>query len=386
MSGETNGGRERAYAALRESEELHRATLSSISDAVFLLDDAGAFVFVCPNVDVIFGYVPDEVRAMGHVGRLLGDGLYDPAELHAVGEIRNLDREITARSGERRTVLVHLKRVSIQGGTVLCTCRDVTELKHAEKELATLRLELAHVARLALVGELTASIVHEIKQPLTSILFNAGAGSRLVEGALDAGGVAELRQLLQEVQDEVAEATAIIERLRTLVRRRPLELRQLQLNDVARDVLRLVAADAARRRVTLKAQLAASLPAVHADRVSLQHVMLNLVVNAMDALDGGKPAERSIVVLTARDGEEVQLAVSDTGHGIPPDSLSKVFDAFFTTKEQGIGLGLAIARSIVEAHAGRIWAENGQDAGATFHVALPSWRAEARSTRSSARS
>jgi PAS domain S-box-containing protein len=175
MSGETNGGRERAYAALRESEQLHRATLSSISDAVFLLDDAGAFVFVCPNVDVIFGYVPDEVRAMEHIGRLLGDGLYEPAELRAVGEIRNLDREITARSGERRTVLVHLKRVSIQGGTVLYTCRDVTELKHAEKELATLRLELAHVARLALVGELTASIVHEIKQPLTSILFNAGA-------------------------------------------------------------------------------------------------------------------------------------------------------------------------------------------------------------------
>jgi PAS domain S-box-containing protein len=378
MGGETNGGREQAYAALRDSEELHRATLSSISDAVFLLDDAGAFVFVCPNVDVIFGYVPDEVRAMGRVGRLLGEELYDAGELARRGEIRNIDREVVAKSGERRTVLIHLKRVSIQGGTVLCTCRDVTELKQAEKELATLRLELAHVARLALVGELTASIVHEIKQPLTSILFNAGAGARLVEGALDAGSVAELRQLLHDVQDEVGEASAIIERLRTLVRRRPLKLRQLQLNEVAQDVLRLVAADAARRRVTLESRLAATLPPVNADRVSLQHVILNLVVNAMDALDGDESAARNVVVETTGAGADVEISVRDTGRGIAPDSLPKVFDAFYTTKEQGIGLGLAIARSIVEAHAGRIWAENGRERGATFRVVLPTWQAGAR--------
>jgi C4-dicarboxylate-specific signal transduction histidine kinase len=260
---------------------------------------------------------------------------------------------------------------------VLCTCRDVTELKQAEKELAALRLELAHVARLALVGELTASIVHEIKQPLTSILFNAGAGTRLVDGALDAGSVAELRQLLHEVQDEVGEAAAITERLRALARRRPLQLRKLQLNEIAHDVLRLVAADAARRRVTLESRLAMALPPVNADRVSLQHVILNLVVNAMDALDGDESAGRSVVVETAGAGAEVQISVRDTGHGIDPDSQSRVFDAFYTTKEQGIGLGLAIARSIVEAHAGRIWAENGQGSGATFRVALPAWRAGA---------
>jgi PAS domain S-box-containing protein len=127
MSGSSsNGGRERGYEALRESEELHRATLSSISDAVFLVDDAGAFTYICPNVDVIFGYVPDEVQAMSRLGRLLGENLFDPAELVARGELRNIEREVTAKSGERRTVLVQLKRVSIRGGTVLCTCRDVT--------------------------------------------------------------------------------------------------------------------------------------------------------------------------------------------------------------------------------------------------------------------
>ena len=116
MSEPTNGGRARAYQALRESEELHRVTLESISDAVFITDDEGAFTFICPNVDVIFGYVPDEVEAMRRISRLLGDNLFDLAELAARGEIRNLEREITSKSGGRRTLLIHLKAVSIKGG------------------------------------------------------------------------------------------------------------------------------------------------------------------------------------------------------------------------------------------------------------------------------
>ena len=118
MAGSTNGGRERAFEALRESEELHRATLSNISDAVFLTDDEGVFTFICPNVDVIFGYVPDEVQAMGRIDRLLGEKLFDRAELAARGEIRNIEREVRSKSGEQRSLLVHLKTVSIRGGTV----------------------------------------------------------------------------------------------------------------------------------------------------------------------------------------------------------------------------------------------------------------------------
>ena len=176
MSEPTNGGRERAYQALRESEELHRATLSNISDAVFITDDAGRFTFICPNVDVIFGYVPDEVQAMARISRLLGENLFDPAQLAAQGEIRNIEREITSKSGGRRTILVLLKAVSIQGGTVLYSCRDITERRHAEDELRVARQDLAHAGRLALVGELIASIAHEINQPLASITANASAG------------------------------------------------------------------------------------------------------------------------------------------------------------------------------------------------------------------
>src|SRR5262245_52681622 len=141
MTGPTNGGRARAYEALRESEELHRATLSSISDAVFLSDDEGAFTYICPNVDVIFGYVPDEVQAMGSIARLLGQNLFSLADLIGQGELRNIEREITAKSGVRRTVLIQIKRVAIKNGTVLFTCRDITELRQAEKALAATRLE-----------------------------------------------------------------------------------------------------------------------------------------------------------------------------------------------------------------------------------------------------
>lgn len=369
MSGTTNGGRERSYQALRESEELHRATLGSISDAVFMADDHGVFTYICPNVDMIFGYVPDEVQAMTRITVLLGEDLFDHAELTARGEIRNVEREVTAKSGERRTVLIHFKRVAIQKGTVLCTCRDITELKQAEKELAAVRLELTHAARLALVGELTASIVHEIQQPLAAIHINSSAGMRLLHDRRKEPGMTEIADIFDDIHSESGNAVQITERIRSLARKRPLALRALDVNEVANDVLRLVAAEAHRRQVTLRAELLPSLPVVHADRVSLQQVILNLIVNAMDAIEDRH--ERQVSVRTRHEPELVEVAVSDTGHGIAAADMPKLFDAFFTTKNEGIGLGLAISRSIVEAHSGRIWAEDNGGRGATFRLTLP---------------
>ena len=196
MSGSTNGGVTRAYEALRESEELHRATLSNISDAVFLTDDDGVFTYICPNVDVIFGYVPDEVQAMTRISQLLGENLFDPAELSARGEIRNIEREITTKSGEQRTVLVLIKAVSIKGGTVLYSCRDVTERSRAEDELRAVRRDLVHASRLALVGELLASVTHEIRQPLTAIVVNASAGLRLLHDNATLDRLEDIREIL----------------------------------------------------------------------------------------------------------------------------------------------------------------------------------------------
>src|SRR5262245_36032051 len=369
MSESTNGGRARAYQALRESEELHRVTLSSISDAVFLTDDEGRFTFICPNVDVIFGYLPDEVQAMTTISQLLGANLFDRAELAAQGEIRNIEREITAKSGERRHLLIHLKDVSIQGGTVLYSCRDVTDRKHAEEALRVARQDLAHAARLALVGELMTSIAHEITQPLSAIASNASAGLLQLgrDGRPDAA--TEYHEIFVDIRDQCRFAGDVIGRLRTLAGKRPLERRALDVNEVTRDMLRLVEGDARRRGIALSSELVPALPTIDADRVCLQQVVLNLLLNAMDAMD--QVDDRQLVVRTRRLHGAVEIAVSDTGPGIPGDRLPKLFDAFFTTKKDGLGLGLAIARSIVEAHGGRIWAEDHGGRGATFRVTLP---------------
>jgi PAS domain S-box-containing protein len=378
MTGPDNDGRARAYRALRESEELHRATLSSISDAVFLTDDEGAFTYICPNVDVLFGYAPDEVQAMSRISRLLGEKLFDLAELIAKGEIRNVEREVMPKSGDPRIVLIHLKRVSIGAGTVLYTCRDVTELKHAERELAAMRIDLSHAARLALVGQLMASIVHEIQQPLTAILANASTGLHILRDRRKSADLDEMREILTDIRDESSAAAKIAHRLRALVRKRSLKLRELDVNQVTNDVLRLVHADALRRGVTLRTELTPSLPVVDADRVSLQQVMLNLIVNAMDATDQNEQAERLVTVRTRPGVGTVEVDVSDTGHGILADHKAKLFEAFFTTKSEGVGLGLAIARSIAEAHGGQISAEENGGRGATFRLTLPS-RLEPRS-------
>jgi PAS domain S-box-containing protein len=371
MSDTSNGGRERAYRALAESEELHRATLSSISDAVFLTDDEGLFTFICPNVDVIFGYVPDEVQAMGRIDNLLGEQLFDRAELAARGEITNIEREITSKSGLRRWLLIHIKRVAIQHSTILYTCRDVTERKHAEDELRAARLDLAHASRLGLVGQLVASISHEINQPLTAIKTNASVGLRLMAQNPGPDVLQELREIFTDIHDQSRRADEIMARVRALARRRPLLRQALDVNEVAGDMVRLVGTEARRRGVKLRTELGTSLPTIAADRVSLQQVMLNLIVNAMDAMDELEMEDRSVVVRTRRLEGGVEVEVSDVGHGIPPECLTKLFDAFFTTKKDGLGLGLAIVRSIVEAHQGRIWAEDHSGPGVTFHVALP---------------
>ena len=203
---------------------------------------------------------------------------------------------------------------------------------------------------------------------------NAAAGRRLADGLADGH---EIRQVFADIESDAALATEMIERLRTLVHKRPPVVEPIDVNALVRDTVRLVSSEARRRDVRLDVQLAPSMPTIAVDRVSVQQVVLNLLVNGMDAMDHLEPGWRPLRVGTHARADAVEIAVSDRGRGVAADELSKLFDAFYTTKPDGLGVGLSIARSIVEAHAGRIEVQNHDDGGATFRVALPLARSRA---------
>jgi len=370
LSDSIDGGHQSAIQALRDSEELHRVTLSQISDAVFLTDDIGAFTFICPNVNVIFGYVQDEVRTLGRISALLGENLFDRHELDARGEITNIEREIRSKTGDERHLLIHVKSVSIKDSRILYTCRDITERSRTQDALREARLELAHASRLALAGQLTGSIAHEVAQPLTAIIANADAGLLTIKNG-SANLVEELHDILTDIRSEAWLATDVMRRLRTLFRKQEGKRQRIDLTELTGETLRLIKSEIQRRKVTLTTELEPALPAVEADRVQLQQVLLNLVFNAMDAMDDADEAGHQLVVRTRSLGNQIEISVADSGHGIPPERLQAIFEPFVTTKSDGLGLGLVISRSIVDEHFGTIEAENGAERGAVFRVRLP---------------
>ena len=247
---------------------------------------------------------------------------------------------------------------------------ETAERKIAEDGLVRAQAEAAHASRLALVGELTASIAHELNQPLGAILSNSDAAELLLESAgpqLD-----DIRQILADIRRDDLRASEVIEHLRALLSKREVELLPLDLNEVVADALRIVDGESRRRGIEVETELSAVLPTVRGDKTQLQQVLLNLVLNGMEAMAESSAAKRRLTVQTAGDpNEEAEVVVTDTGPGIPPDRLPRLFDAFFTTKEYGMGLGLSIARSIIESHGGRIWAEKNTDGGAAFRFTLP---------------
>jgi len=247
--------------------------------------------------------------------------------------------------------------------------RDVVASARVQREAQRLRDDLAHVARVNTVSQLSGSLAHELTQPLSSILLNAQAAQRLLQaGKLED---AELRDILADICADDRRATTIIERARALVKRSTLELRAVSLDAIARDVIALAQTDALKRRVTLEATVPARLPRVRADRIQVSQVLLNLVVNAMDAVSAASRTE-SRVRIEAKEtqGGTIEVAVVDSGTGIAEDVLPRLFDAFVTTKPDGLGIGLAMSRAIVHAHGGQLWAENNPGSGATFRFTL----------------
>ena len=239
----------------------------------------------------------------------------------------------------------------------------------AESAVQGQRAELAHASRLAIAGELTASIAHEINQPLGAILTNADAAELLLQSGVDRRE--DLRRILADIRRDDLRASDVIRRLRVLLAKRELERRPFDLNETVGDVATLLSPEARRRQVALDASPATPAAYVVGDKIQIQQVLINLVLNAMDAVADVRGDRRAVVVSVAKSASGVSIMVRDRGQGIAPEHLPKLFDSFFSTKQKGMGLGLSIARTIVEAHAGRIWAENGAGEGAVFHVDLP---------------
>lgn len=248
--------------------------------------------------------------------------------------------------------------------------QDVTAAKVAEEALDRARSELAHVSRVTTLNALTGSIAHEINQPLSGIITNAGTCLRMLDS--DPPNVEGARETVRRTLRDGNRAAEVISKLRALFSKKEFALERLDLNEATQEVVSLSLSDLQRNRITLRSQLSEDLPPIQGDRVQLQQVVLNLLKNASDAMASVDDRPRDLLVRTLRDGDDhVLLSVRDTGVGVHPDDLKRLFDPFFTTKSGGMGIGLSVSRSIVDRHHGRLWAEANDGPGSTFSLSIP---------------
>jgi PAS domain S-box-containing protein len=247
--------------------------------------------------------------------------------------------------------------------------QDVTEARVAEETLGKLRSELAHVARVTTLGALTASIAHEVNQPLAGIVTNASTCLRML--AADPPNVEGARETARRTIRDGERASEVIARLRALFTKKTTTTGSIDLNEATREVVALSMSELQRQRVAMRLELADDLPPVKGDRVQLQQVVLNLLLNASDAMSTVEDRPRELAIATSSDGADVHLSVRDTGIGFDAGDPDKLFEAFYTTKSSGMGIGLSVSRSIMELHGGRLWATKNRGPGATFSFSIP---------------
>jgi PAS domain S-box-containing protein len=371
--------RQRTEEALREAEFRYRTVADFTYDWEYWRAPGGHLLYVSPSCEGITGHAateflarPDlleslvvpEDRALwaSHRERIGSGTVHDPIEFRIrrrSGDVRWIDhicRPVTGADGEF---------LGWRGSN-----RDVTDRKRAEDEIARQRAELAHAGRVNALGELVASLAHEVGQPMTAALNNAETGLRLI--GRDGTDIAEIREILSDIADDGHRANAIIARLRDMVRRTPATPAPFGIGDVLRDAARLLHGDLAHRGIRLDLRSGGEVPTVRGDPVQILQVLMNLMTNACEAMSVMPPERRSLEVgVSLPESGTVVVSVRDTGPGLDPELKETVFDPFFTTKREGTGMGLSICRKIVEAHGGRIWGDNHTGGGAVFHFSLP---------------
>jgi PAS domain S-box-containing protein len=364
-----------AEQALRSSEERFGKAFHSSPDAILIVRQQDfRLIEVNEKWEAMFGYSRTEV-----IGRTAGelDLVVDQEQnqrgrilLENQGYLHDFELELRTRSGDILQVRMVTDTLEMAGEPCyIVNLRDVTARKRADMEAEEQRRELAHLSRVASLGELSGALAHELNQPLAAILANTRAAQRIMmHGRPD---LAEVRDILEDIALDDRRAGEVIGRLRALLKKGEARISEIDVNELVLDVRALLHSDLIRRRVSADTELEPSLPPVFGERVQLQQVLINLVGNACDAMVGTGAHQRLITISTGLTPEGwVQLSVRDRGDGIPQERLDRIFDAFFTTKENGLGLGLAISRSIATAHGGRLWAANDPSGGATFHLVL----------------
>ncbi|MFH1733663.1 MAG: ATP-binding protein [bacterium] len=370
--------RNRAEEALRGSEEKYRTLTDNLSVGVFRTTPGpkGNYIEVNSAYTQIFGFDNKETLLS-----LYAYDLYQNPDdrdklskkMLKEGAVNNEEIMFKRRDGTPFYGSVTAVAVKDDDGEVRYydgILEDITELRHAKEEAQKRREEIAHLGRTATMGELSASLAHELNQPLTAILSNAQAALRFINA--DSPDLDEIRDILGDIVADDRRAGQVIYRLRSLFRRGKIERVEVDINDLIQEVVSLINTEAIIRNVSIETTLDISLPPVLGDRIHLQQVLINFILNASEAMMDIDDAPRKIIISTSKaDKHMVKVGIRDFGIGIIEDNLNQIIEPFYTTKPEGMGMGLSINRSIIDAHLGRMWAENNSDKGATFYFTLP---------------
>ncbi|WP_037471076.1 PAS domain S-box protein [Sinorhizobium fredii] len=363
--------------ALRQSEERYRTLAETATDVIVAIDQTSTILFVNRAVEKAFGYTPAEIVGQ-KITVLMPERLRQRHEQAIRAYLDTGEKHISwdavslpglHKSG--REIILDVSFAEVGSGEERFfsgILRDVTERRRTEEALRKTQAELAHVARIATLGEMSASIVHEVNQPLAAVVNSAGAALRW----LDAQNLEKARRSVSRAVAEGHRASEIIGRIRALAKKAPPQKDWLDVNETIHEVIALARGEIQRNGVALETRLSDDVPTILADRIQLQQVLLNLMMNAIEAMNGVEKNARELLVRSAADeSKHVLIAVEDSGPGFDPHSLDHLFDAFYTTKPQGLGMGLAISRSLIEAHSGRLWATANAPRGAVFQFMLP---------------
>jgi PAS domain S-box-containing protein len=374
--------RKQAEEAVKESQQLLNLVLATLPVGVSVVNQVGDVVLINAATKRIWGDIITSgserwARSKGFwhdSGKVIAST--DWASVRALsGGITSLNEliDIETYTGQQKTIqnsAAPIRNADEQIVGAVIVNEDVTERVRAEEALRQTQAELFRMARLTIMGELTASIAHEVNQPLAAVVANADAVSRWLAAAPP--NLNEAREAVRRIARDGNRAGEVIRRIRALIKKGEPARTLVNLNQLIHETLTLTQPELTRKQVSLQLELAPELPRVPADRIQLQQVLLNLVVNALDAMSSVADRQRVLRIRTDRsESDAVQIAVNDNGIGLGPVGTEQVFQPFYTTKPDGLGMGLAISRSIVEAHGGRLWATPNDGFGATFQFTLP---------------